>query len=83
MPIEAAAEAIGRVSIPGDNGEGRLNEPATRLRNECDSRTVPRAQRMLAATGQVTTCSYSCHDCFDVIALPRGKNSSLMLTTLG
>jgi hypothetical protein len=40
--VEAAAEAIGRVSIPGDNGEARLNEPATRLLNERDSRKVPR-----------------------------------------
>lgn len=71
------------MSIPGDNGEARLNEPATRLRNECDSRKVPRrAQRMLAATGQITTCSYRCPDCFDVIVLPHGKHSSLMLRTL-
>jgi hypothetical protein len=32
--------------------------------------------------GQVTTCSYSCHDYFDVIALPPGKQSSLMVRTL-
>jgi hypothetical protein len=42
--VEAAAEAIGRVSIPGDNGEARLNEPATRLLNERDSRKVPPAR---------------------------------------
>jgi hypothetical protein len=42
--LEAAAEARGRVSILGDNGEARL---ATRLRNECDWRKVPRAQRRI------------------------------------
>jgi hypothetical protein len=37
---------------------------------------------MLAAMGRVTTCSYSYHDYFDVIALPPGNQSSLMLRTL-
>ena len=61
------------------------------LPTRSDSRKVLRRQRMLATMGQVTTCSYNCHDYSEAVALRKedwingcwsGKQISRMLRNL-
>ena len=67
------------ISMPGYNGEVRLNEAATRLPNERDWRP---ARSGAGRNGTGYDLQLQLPRLFDVIALPPGNQSSLMLRTL-